>query len=430
VTELLLEGERARATGGEPSKDPVRTGVENRYREGVMHILTVLHRGPRALLVLAALTVVAAVTAGPALAAGPGAVYVNTNTAPNFVQVFDRAPDGTLTLGPRVATGGAGKPVGNPPEGIAHLDSAGAVGLSNDGRLLFAVNAGSNSVSSFRVTPDGLQLADMKPSFGSRPISLTSHNGTLYVLNSNVGSASISGYSVSMGIMTPIPGSVQPLPNPQSIPAQIAFGVHGDILAVSERFAGTPPGIGAQGDLVTYVVGVDGVARSPAVHPSTGQTPYGIAFDQNDVMTVSNEAVPTVLNSSVSSYKVSRSGDVTPIDLETTNSGAACWNVITNDGKYTFITSPLTHSIESFHILPDGSLVPVTPDSHVGSTAGVSLDDALSHNSRYLYVLNSFTLPILVAARIDAFRVNSDGTLTPIGSTAPIEGSSSGVAAW
>jgi 6-phosphogluconolactonase (cycloisomerase 2 family) len=397
-----------------------------------MGILAVLRRGQRALLALAASIAVAAVTAGPALAADPGAVYVNTNTAPNFIQVYDRAPDGTLTLGPRVATGGVGQPFGNPPEGIAHLDSAGAVGLSNGGRLLFVVNAGSNSVSSFRVTTDGLELVDVKPSFGSRPISLTSYNGTLYVLNSNVGSASIAGYSVSSkGVMTPIPGSVQSLPNPQSVPAQIAFGVHGDILAVSERFAGTPPGIGAQGDLVTYVVGVDGVARSPVVHPSTGQTPYGIAFDQNDIMTVSNEAVPTVLDSSVSSYKVSRSGDVTPIDLETTNSGAACWNVVTNDGRYTFITSPVTHSIESFHILPDGSLVPVTPDSHVGSTAGVSLDDALSHNSRYLYVLNSFTFPILVAAKIDEFRVNSDGTLTPIGSTAmPIEGSSSGVAAW
>jgi 6-phosphogluconolactonase len=105
--------------------------------------------------------------------------------------------------------------------------------------------------------------------------------------------------------------------------------------------------------------------------------------------------------------------------------------VVTNDGKYTYITSPITHSIEAFHILPDGSLEPVTADSHVGQTAGASLDDALSHNSRYLYVLNSFVFPVLVAAKIDAFRVNSDGTLTPIGSTAiPIEGSSSGVAAW
>ena len=99
---------------------------------------------------------------------GNGAVYVQTNTAPNnYVMVFNRNHNGTLTAAGQVATGGVGKPAGNPPLGIPFLDTAGSVTLSHNGRFLFVVNAGDNTVSSFRVGPHGLQLADVEPSLGS-----------------------------------------------------------------------------------------------------------------------------------------------------------------------------------------------------------------------------------------------------------------------
>ena len=81
--------------------------------------------------------------------------------------VFDRNHNGTLTAAGQVATGGVGKPAGNPPLGIPFLDTAGSVTLSHNGRFLFVVNAGDNTVSSFRVGPHGLQLADVEPSLGS-----------------------------------------------------------------------------------------------------------------------------------------------------------------------------------------------------------------------------------------------------------------------
>ena len=45
------------------------------------------------------------------------------------------------------------------------------------------VNAGDNTVSSFRVTASGLKLADRVSSGGVLPISLTSSGHLLYVLN-------------------------------------------------------------------------------------------------------------------------------------------------------------------------------------------------------------------------------------------------------
>src|SRR5947209_15705137 len=119
----------------------------------------------------------ARVAASAAAADGaPGAVYTLMNlTSGNAVAVFARAADGTLSAAGSVATGGTGTGAG--------LGSQGALALSDDGRWLFAVNAGSNDVSVFDVGPVGLALASRTASGGTLPISLTVHGHVLYVLN-------------------------------------------------------------------------------------------------------------------------------------------------------------------------------------------------------------------------------------------------------
>src|SRR5690606_29023509 len=98
--------------------------------------------------------------------AAPGAVYVLGNAAMNNeVLVFDRSPDGTLTAAGAFATGGAGTGAG--------LGSQGALVLSENGRWLVAVNAGSDEISVFRVRQDGLELTDTEASGGQMPISVT-----------------------------------------------------------------------------------------------------------------------------------------------------------------------------------------------------------------------------------------------------------------
>src|SRR5258706_9825153 len=107
---------------------------------------------------------------------GPGAVYPSTNqVAGNAVAVFARSADGTLTPAGNFATGGTGTGAG--------LGSQGAVTLSDDGPLLFAVNAGSNDVSVFQVDPQGLSLVSRTPTGGTRPVRVTGARNALYVLN-------------------------------------------------------------------------------------------------------------------------------------------------------------------------------------------------------------------------------------------------------
>jgi len=79
------------------------------------------------------------------------------------------------------------------------------------------VNAGSNSISSFRVSNSGaLTLADVEPSGGVFPNSLSVFGNLLYV--SNLGDAAnnipsnITGFHVDNdGLLTPITGATYPL---------------------------------------------------------------------------------------------------------------------------------------------------------------------------------------------------------------------------
>ncbi|HYV22681.1 MAG TPA: 3-carboxymuconate cyclase, partial [Candidatus Bathyarchaeia archaeon] len=79
-----------------------------------------------------------------------GAVYTLTNTAANAVIVYDRSASGELTWSSASPTGGIG----------GSLGSQGAVTLSENGRWLYAVDAGSNDIAVFRITSDGLVWSD------------------------------------------------------------------------------------------------------------------------------------------------------------------------------------------------------------------------------------------------------------------------------
>src|SRR3712207_3429411 len=90
----------------------------------------------------------------PANGSASGAVYVQTNAAPNEVIAFRREGDGSLDRIGSVATGGDG-------DGSPHLQSQGSVALTRDGRHLLVTNAASDGLSVFSVAADGsIELRD------------------------------------------------------------------------------------------------------------------------------------------------------------------------------------------------------------------------------------------------------------------------------
>jgi 6-phosphogluconolactonase (cycloisomerase 2 family) len=389
------------------------------------------------------------VTAGSASAAPltPGAVFTETNSLANAVLAFNRGADGKLTPAGQYPTGGSGQQPTNPPAGFPVLDSAGPVELSSDGdnrSCLFAVNAGSSTVSSFRVGPKGLELADVANSGGQRPVSVTSTprgpgKQVMYVLNSDVGAASIQGYYVSSDCtLAAIPGSNRPTSSPQSLPASIRFDRHGRALAVSERFAPVYPA--GSGDIDIFPVDAKGVAQAPVVTPSPEPTPYGLDWNRHDVLSVTNEhfqglILPTVFSSTVSTYALNPDYTLTPIDTKP-SPGAACWNLFTNDNRFLYTSNPVgtfpaggTGGTEdAFRVAPDGTMTPLASYN----TTYQAIDNALSHDSQFLYVLSDqIAPPFPPVSAIDEYAIDpSSGLLTPIGTVNLPGNNTSGLAAW
>ena len=222
--------------------------------------------------------VAALALAAPALANDdPGAVYALSNaTSGNAVLVYARGADGSFSPSGSYATGGLGSGNG--------LGSQGAVTVSGNGRFVLAVNAGSNTISSFAVKSDGLELRDVEPSGGIRPTSVAERNGLVYALNAGIPNA-ISGFRLdSKGELTGIFGSTRPLAAAQTTPSQVAIAPNGDALVVTER---------ATNSIMTWALDKDGVAISSAIYASGGNGPFGFAFGHRGVFVVSNAAAPS-----------------------------------------------------------------------------------------------------------------------------------------
>jgi len=359
-------------------------------------------------IVLTVVATLAAVVAVPAMAGGesdgdaPGgaAVYTLSNSsAGNAVLTFERGPDGSLAAIASTPSGGNGTG--------STLGSQGAVILSDNGQSLFAVNAGSDSISSFAVTAGGLRLVDTAPSGGDLPTSLTYRKGVLYILNNGIPN-SISGLAVSAnGNLSPLPGSTRPLSAASTNPAQVEFSPDGGVLIVTER---------ATNLLTSYVVDRDGLAGAPTSYVSTGVTPFGFAFTKRGDIVVSNAA-----STGASSYAVAPDGAIAPITALTTGQAAACWTVVTRNGKYAYTTNTGAGNVSAYAIAKDGSLSLLA--AVAGTTGGSPADAAISSNGHFLYIRNGNQ------GAINAFRIGSDGSLEPLPSTSGLPAGFAGLAA-
>ena len=322
-----------------------------------------------------------------------GNVYTASNsTAGNAVLVFDRAPNGSLTAAGSYATGGVGTGAG--------LGNQSGITLADGDRFLLVVNAGSNTVSSFRVNGDGsLELAGAVSSGGAQPISVTAARDLVYVLNAG-GSGNVAGFTLgSDGSLTAIPGSSRPLSTAAPGPAQIAFDPTGRVLVVTEKNTNR---------LTTYVVGHDGLASGPQVTPSAGTTPFGFAFSHDGLLVVSEAFGGTPDASALSSYEVGKAGSTQVVSASVpTTETAACWVVITNSGRFAYTTNTGSGSVTGYAIVHD-RLERLDPDGRTGATGPTPIDLALSRDSRYLYTLNSGN------ETISAFAVNANGSLASI----------------
>jgi 6-phosphogluconolactonase (cycloisomerase 2 family) len=330
-----------------------------------------------------------------------GSVYTETNAASgNAILAYARSASGAISWSATYSTGGRGSGAG--------LGSQGAVTLSDNGQWLYAVNAGSNDVSVFAVDARGLTLTDRVASGGTQPISVTAGHDLVYVLNA--GTNTISGFSAMKGTLAPIGGSTRSLLG--AAPAEIQFSPSASVLVVTDKGTST---------IETFVV-TGGVAGAPTSHASAGSTPFGFAFGLRDQLFVSEAAGAPAGLSAASSYQLAADGSLTTVTASApTTQAAACWLVVTGNGRYAFTANAASDSISSFAIDDDGRLTLVAAQA-AHSTAAHTTDMALSRNSQFLYALDGGT------RTISAFRITSDGHLMRIDGAA-IPAGAAGLAA-
>lgn len=356
------------------------------------------HPRPTLGLLAAALTMAAGLAhAAPGDADGyrSGMVFSSSNSVSgNELLVYSQERNGALSLRDHVPTSGVGSGAG--------LGSQGAVTLSNDGRYVFVVNAGSNTVSAFEIRHQGVVLMSTVDSGGIHPISVTEHDGLVYVLNDG-GPGNVTGFRNVRGQLTAIARSTAPLSAAGgTAPAQVGFSDDGSEVVVTEK---------AVDKLVSYAVQHDGRLGTPVVTASPGSTPFGFAFNRRNRLVVTEAVGGAAGASTVSSYRFSEAGGAKPQlvsasvpDLQ----GAACWVAVTPNGKFAYVANTGSSDVSSYRIHGDGSIALIAGQAGSTGAGSAPADTAVSPDGRRLFVRNGRV------ATISAFVIAHDGALTSL----------------
>jgi 6-phosphogluconolactonase len=339
-----------------------------------------------------------------------------TNQPSNAIVVFDRLANGTLERVGQVATGGQGDPFkpGTTVVATDPLASQGALATGLSGRFLFAVNAGSDQLSVFAIGKTALTRVDRVASGGSRPISLTLRGNLLYVLNAG-GTPSITGFTVATnGQLTRLTDSTRSLPSGDiGAPAQVSFTPDGAWLVVTEKRTNL---------ISTFRVRSDGRPGTRIITPSSGVTPFAFGFSRGHLI-VSEAAAGVDGDSSASSYAVT-DGGLEVISGAVPDFGtAACWLVVTGDGKFAYVSNTGSGEVSSYRVRDNGALALLDATASNTSDTSLPIDMARSSGSTYLYVHLAGTRAVAV------FRIQTDGRLTRLQTIGGLPKGAQGIAA-
>lgn len=370
-----------------------------------------------------------------------GAVYAMDNSATNnTIVAYDRAEDGTLTLIGSTSTNGQGTGPNNVvpgPGGVTFdpLASNYSLIMSENNDFVFAVNAGSNEITSFRVNDDrSLTLTSRVNTEGVDPISLATLGNAVYVASVNGAPGVIEGFTFDAeGNLTQIANSTREL---TGRPTTIIFSENGEYLIANEIGAGR-----------LQVFGVDGINLTETPNTFTytdilagrnNPNPFGLdtySTDGDQFLVVGEARVFTAdgvlapQDSSISTLQISQGGGLEFVsrDVQVDGGIASCWVQINDDDNLAIVTNTNNNSVSSFS-LAEGVATrlvntafangPTNGDQTVltGLTDSVTIDD-------YFYQLAAGTGDVISLSQ------NDDGTLVEIDrdSDLPTTGGSQGI---
>ena len=337
---------------------------------------------------------------------GGNVVFVQTNELNgNRIAVYDQNGNGTLSPAGTYATGGNGG-IATPGNESDRLASQGSLAFSERHSLLIAVNAGSDTVSTFKVRGDRLQLKGVVPSGGGFPASIAVRGDLVYVLNAG-GTGIVQGFRIRGHRLHPISGSARSLglantdpPNFLTSPGQVGFTPGGRKLIVTTKASGS--------HIVVFRVRRDGrLSTTPAVNSSA--TPVPFAFTSTPTLRLASGEAGT---SNLTTYAINRDGTLADPKTLTDGQMALCW--IVRAGGFYYVTNTASNTVSGITVGSDGQPALIGASGVVANTGMGPIDMTVS--GRYLYV------QIGLAGTVEGYRINGDGTLTSIGAVPSVVG--------
>jgi 6-phosphogluconolactonase (cycloisomerase 2 family) len=342
------------------------------------------------------------------------AVFVQTdNPSGNQVIVLDEHTDGRLSERAVVSTGG----LGGQSQGsvVDHLASQDSLVYDPVRHLLFAVNAGSDTLSVFSAHGRDLRLMQVVPTDGLFPDSVAVSGSVVYVLNAG-GTGAVSGFRIVNDRLVAVPGSSRSLnlsntnpPNFLSSPGEIGFTPDGSELIVTTK--------ASTSSLEVFRLNPHGrIVGQPTVTADPGNVPFSFTFTPSSQLVVAEAANSTVQTFGLGSHGALSSLSASVPDGQT----ALCW--ITPIGADYYVANAGSSSISAYTVASDGTPTLVGTNGVVATTDAGPIDMAGSTDGSTLYVETGG------AGAIDEFHAGTGGSLTDLGSVAGLGAGIEGIA--
>ncbi len=342
-------------------------------------------------------------------------VYVQTNNpAGNQIDVFAAHRDGRLSLREAVNTGGLGGQTAQ--SGTDHLASQDSLVYDPSHQLLFAVNAGSNTLSVLGTQGQQVRLLQVVSSGGVFPVSVAVQGDLVYVLNA-AGAGSVSGFRILGNHLVALEGSTRTLglnnttpPVFLTSPGEVGFSPNGSELIVTTK--------GSTNSIDVFGVNQLGYLSSTPTITTDGSTiPFSFVTTPSGQLVVAQAA-----GSALHTFSFGAGGTLTSLSASVSDQQAAlCW--ITVAGQYYYVANAGSANVSAYTVSANGTPVLVGGTGLPTATTPGPIDLAASPNGQYLYVESGSS------GTVNEFQVNADGSLSDLGSVAGLGVGIEGIAA-
>jgi 6-phosphogluconolactonase (cycloisomerase 2 family) len=335
----------------------------------------------------------------------------NSNSLQNAVIAYRQNAQGQLTQIGSFNTDGTG--VANPAGLLGPDDSDKEVIASPDGRFVFAVNQGSNSVAEFQVHGNGsLNLVGDSAidSGGTQPVSLSIANGRLYVVNRGnevQGETATIAPSITVFNIRPFGG----LARDAAATTNLALGLSPSQLLISSRSQEafldtfTPPplnNIAGANEVVPFQITANGSLvplASGGVAGAAVSPPLLLGLSQHPTQNIVYAGLTST--SQIGVFSVDHAGNLTLTDTVAVSGKAPCWTLVSPNGKFLYSIDTGSNSVGVFSLADPLHPVQIQeftlggPQNPTGNPAAASettdFEFSLSPSGNTLFVIDHST---------------------------------------